>query len=40
MVIAAPISLINPDGFYNALLKPSLVGRWVRRRARWPYTDW
>ena len=25
IVIAAPIRLIDPDGFYNALLKPSLV---------------
>jgi amino acid transporter len=29
VVLAAPFSLINPDGFYNALLKPSLVALWL-----------
>ncbi len=29
IVLAAPISLIDPDGFYNALLKPSLVALWL-----------
>ena len=29
MVIAAPISLIDPEGFYSALVKPSLVALWI-----------
>ncbi len=29
MMIAAPFSLINPDGFYNTLIKPSLVALWL-----------
>ncbi len=29
VLLAAPISLIDPEGFYNALIKPSLVGLWV-----------
>jgi len=29
VVAAAPLSLINPDGFYNTLLKPSLVALWL-----------
>ena len=29
MVLAAPLSLINPDGFYTALIKPSLVALWI-----------
>jgi hypothetical protein len=29
IVLAAPFTLINPDGFYNTLLKPSLVALWV-----------
>ena len=28
-LVAAPISLINPDGFYRRLLEPSLVALWV-----------
>ena len=28
-ILAAPISLIDPDGFYNTLLKPSEVALWV-----------
>jgi amino acid transporter len=28
-LVAAPISLIDPEGFYNSLLKPSLVALWV-----------
>ena len=28
-LVAAPISLIDPDGFYNSLLKPSEVALWV-----------
>jgi basic amino acid/polyamine antiporter, APA family len=28
-LVAAPISLIDPDGFYNRLLKPSEVALWV-----------
>jgi hypothetical protein len=28
-VIAAPVSLIDPDGFYDALARPSLVALWV-----------
>jgi len=29
LVVTAPISLINPDGFYHALLKPSLIALWL-----------
>lgn len=29
LVGAAPFSLINPDGFYTALIKPSLVALWL-----------
>jgi hypothetical protein len=29
MVLAAPLSLIDPDGFYAALIKPSLVALWI-----------
>lgn len=29
VVLAAPFSLINPEGFYSALVKPSLVALWV-----------
>jgi amino acid transporter len=29
MVLAAPFTLIDPDGFYNTLLKPSLVALWL-----------
>ena len=29
VIAAAPISLINPDGFYTALIKPSLIALWV-----------
>jgi amino acid transporter len=29
MVLAAPLTLINPEGFYNALIKPSLVALWL-----------
>jgi hypothetical protein len=29
MVVAAAISLIDPAGFYDALLKPSLVALWI-----------
>jgi multisubunit Na+/H+ antiporter MnhG subunit len=29
MVAVAPIALINPDAFYNSLLKPSLVALWL-----------
>jgi amino acid transporter len=29
IVAAAPFSLINPDGFYNALVKPSLIALWL-----------
>jgi amino acid transporter len=28
-LVAAPLSLINPDGFYGTLLKPSEVALWV-----------
>lgn len=28
MLVAAPLSLIDPDGFYDALVKPSLVALW------------
>ena len=29
MLVAAPLTLIDPEGFYSALLKPSLVALWV-----------
>jgi amino acid transporter len=29
MVVAAPLSLINPDGFYSALIQPSLAALWI-----------
>jgi amino acid transporter len=29
LVVTAPISLINPDGFYQNLLKPSLIALWL-----------
>jgi hypothetical protein len=29
MVLAAPLSLIDPHGFYDALIKPSLVALWL-----------
>ena len=29
IVLAAPLTLIDPNGFYNALLKPSLVALWL-----------
>ncbi|MFZ0089751.1 MAG: hypothetical protein WAL63_09615 [Solirubrobacteraceae bacterium] len=29
VVLVAPFSLINPDGFYNALVKPSLIALWL-----------
>ena len=29
LVVAAPFSLIDPEGFYSSLLKPSLVCLWV-----------
>ena len=29
IVLAAPFSLIDPIGFYNALVKPSLVALWL-----------
>lgn len=29
MVVAAPLSLIDPEGFYSALATPSLVALWV-----------
>ena len=29
IVLAAPFSLIDPDGFYNTLIKPSLIALWV-----------
>jgi hypothetical protein len=29
VLLAAPISLIDPEGFYSALIKPSLAGLWV-----------
>jgi hypothetical protein len=29
VLVAAPLSLIDPDGFYDSLLKPSLVALWV-----------
>lgn len=29
LVAAGPVNLINPDGFYTALLKPSLVALWL-----------
>jgi hypothetical protein len=29
MLVAAPFSLIDPQGFYNALIKPSLIALWL-----------
>ena len=29
IVAVAPFTLIDPDGFYDALLKPSLVALWL-----------
>jgi hypothetical protein len=29
MVLAAPLTLIDPDGFYDTLVKPSLVALWL-----------
>jgi basic amino acid/polyamine antiporter, APA family len=29
MVLAAPLALIDPDGFYDTLLKPSLAALWI-----------
>jgi hypothetical protein len=29
MVVAAPFTLIDPEGFYSSLLKPSLVALWI-----------
>jgi amino acid transporter len=29
LVVTAPISLINPDGFYQNLLRPSLIALWL-----------
>src|SRR5581483_10279312 len=29
MAVAAPLSLIDPEGFYSSLIKPSLVGLWL-----------
>lgn len=29
VVLSAPFSLIDPEGFYSSLLKPSLVSLWV-----------
>lgn len=29
IVLAAPFSLIDPDGFYNTLIKPSLIALWL-----------
>jgi hypothetical protein len=29
IVAAAPLSLIDPDGFYDALARPSLVALWL-----------
>jgi hypothetical protein len=29
VVLAAPFSLIDPEGFYNALLEPSLIALWL-----------
>jgi amino acid transporter len=29
LVLAAPISLIDPEGFYTALIKPSLIALWL-----------
>ena len=28
MLLAAPFTLIDPDGFYNGLVKPSPVALW------------
>ncbi len=29
LVLAAPITLIDPQGFYNTLLEPSLIALWL-----------
>jgi len=29
LVLAAPVTLIDPDGFYDSLVKPSLVALWL-----------
>ena len=29
MVLAAPFSLIDPEGFYSTLIKPSLIALWL-----------
>lgn len=29
MLVAAPLSLLDPEGFYSALLRPSLVALWI-----------
>jgi hypothetical protein len=29
VLLAAPLSLIDPDGFYNTLIKPSLIALWL-----------
>jgi hypothetical protein len=29
MIVAAPFTLIDPQGFYSALLKPSLAALWI-----------
>ena len=31
IVLAAPFTLIDPDGFYDTLLKPSLVALWLSK---------
>jgi hypothetical protein len=28
-VLSAPFTLIDPEGFYNTLLKPSLIALWL-----------
>jgi hypothetical protein len=29
MLLAAPLTLTDPEGFYSALIKPSLVALWL-----------
>jgi hypothetical protein len=29
MIVAAPFTLIDPEGFYSSLTKPSLVALWI-----------
>ena len=29
IVLAAPLTLIDPQGFYNTLLEPSLIALWL-----------